>query len=155
MPFTASSPARVSVMLDVVDNCSMCSVSPWNFTPQPFGLSQSLSSVVATAALSEAPDDGLVVVEGPAVETPVVEQLFLDDEKEIAFLDQKGPSNTEVESEVDGPVQPVHDLWSTARFNAGVSRPTPLSILFSTWSSNCSMLPSWMFSRRSETWKSL
>jgi len=63
-----------------------CSLSPLNFTPQPFGLSQSPSSVVATAASSEAADDNLVVVEGPAVETLVVEWLFLDDEKEIEFL---------------------------------------------------------------------
>jgi len=54
----------------------------------------------------------------PAVETPVVKQLFLDDEKEIEFFGQKGPSNTEVESEVDEPVQPVHDSWSTAWINA-------------------------------------
>jgi len=45
--------------------------------------------------LSEATDNDLVVVEGPAVETPVVEWLFLDDEKEIEFLGQKGPSVTD------------------------------------------------------------
>ena len=38
MSFTASSPARVSVTLNVVDNRSMRSMSRWNFTPQPFGL---------------------------------------------------------------------------------------------------------------------
>jgi len=54
----------------------------------------------------------------PVVETPVVERLFLDDEKEIEFLGQKGPINTEVESEVDKPAQPVHDPRSTARINA-------------------------------------
>jgi len=115
MSFTASSPAPVSVTLDVVDDRSMCSVSPWNFTPQPFGLSQSPSSVVATAGSSEAADDNLVVVKAPAVETPVVERLFLDDEKEIEFLGQKGPSNTEVESEVD---EPVHDPWSADKVKA-------------------------------------
>jgi len=62
-------------------------------------LSQSPSSVVATAASDEAADNDLVVVEAPAVETPVVERLFLDDEKEIEFLGQKSPINTEVESE--------------------------------------------------------
>jgi len=133
MPFTASSPACVSVTLDVVDDRSMCSVSPWNFTPQPFGLSQSPSFVVATVASSEATDDDLVVVEGPAVETLVVERLFLDDKKEIEFLGQKGPSNTEVESEVDEPVQPVHDLWSTAQINAsawgGIDPPIDLDVL--------------------------
>jgi len=67
----------------VVDNRSMCSVSPWNFTPQPFGLSQSPSSVVATVALSEAVNDNLVVVEAPIVETPVVERLFLDNKKNV------------------------------------------------------------------------
>jgi len=111
----------------------MRSLSPWNFTPQPFGLSQSPSSVVATAASSEAADDDLVVVEGPAVETPVVERLFLDDKKEIEFLGQKGPINTEVESEVDEPVQPVYDLWSSARFNASawgrVDPPIDLDVL--------------------------
>ena len=109
MSFIASSPACVSVTLDVVDDRSMRSMPPWNFTPQPFGLSQSPSSVVATAALSEAANDNLVVVETPAVETLVVERLFLDDKKEIEFLGQKGPNNTEVESEVDELVQPVHD----------------------------------------------
>ena len=88
---------------------------------------------MATAASLEAADDDLVVVEGPAVKTPVVERLFLDDEKEIEFLGQKGPSNTEVESEVDEPVQPVHNLWSTARINAlawgGVDPPTDLDVL--------------------------
>jgi len=88
---------------------------------------------MATAASSEAADDDLVVVEAPAVETPVVERLFLDDEKEIEFLGQKGPSNTEVESEVDKPVQPVHDPWSTVRFNAsawgGVDLPIDLDVL--------------------------
>jgi len=59
-----------------------------------------------------------VVVEVPAAETPVVKRLFLDNKKEIEFLGQKGPSNTEVESEVDEPVQPVHNSWSTARINA-------------------------------------
>jgi len=111
----------------------MRSLAPWNFTPQPFSLSQSPSSAVATAALSEAADDGLVVVEGPAVETPVVERLFLDNKKEIEFLGQKGPDNTEVESEVDEPVQPVHDPWSSARFNAsawgGVDPPIDLDVL--------------------------
>ena len=38
MSFTAFSPARVSVTLDVVNHRSMRSVSPWNFMPQPFGL---------------------------------------------------------------------------------------------------------------------
>jgi len=89
--------------------------------------------VLATAALSEAANDDLVVVEVPAVETPVVERLFLDDEKEIEFLGQKGPSNTEVESEVDEPVQPVHNSWSTARINAsawgGVDPPVDLDVL--------------------------
>ena len=111
----------------------MRSVSPWNFTPQPFGLSQSPSLVVATAASSEVADDDLVVVEVPAVETPVVERLFLDDEKEIELLGQKGPSNTEVESEVDEPVQPVLNSWSTARINAsawgGVNLPVDLDVL--------------------------
>jgi len=113
MSFTVSSPARVSVTLDVVDDHFMCSVSPWNFTPQPFSLSQSPSSVVATAASSEAAKDNLVVVE-----TPVVEWLFLDEEKEIEFLGQKGPVDTEVESEVDEPVQPVHDPWSADKVKA-------------------------------------
>ena len=94
---------------------------------------QSPFSVVATAALSEATDDELVVVEVPAVETPVVEQLFLGHKKEIEFLGQKGPTSTEVELEVDGPVQPVHDLWSTARINAlawgGVDPPVDLDVL--------------------------
>jgi len=130
MSFTASSPACISVTLDVVDNRSMRSVSPWNFTPQPFGLSQSPSSVVATAASSKVAHDDLVVVEVPAAETPVVERLFLDDEKEIEFLGQKGPSNTEVESEVD---EPVPNLWSTARINAsawgGVDPPVDLDVL--------------------------
>ena len=133
MSFTASSPARVSVTRDVVDDRSMRSMSPWNFTPQPFGLSQSPSSVLATAASSEAADDDLVVVEAAAVETPVVERLFLDDEKEIEFLGQKGPNNTEVESEVDEPVQPVPNSWSTARINAsawgGVDPPIDLDVL--------------------------
>jgi len=133
MSFTASSPARVSVTRDVVDDRSMRSLSPWNFTPQPFGLLQSPSLVLATAASSEAANDNLVVVEVPAVETPVVERLFLDNEKEIEFLGQKGPSNTEVESEVDEPVQPVHDPWSTARINAsawgGVDPPVDLDVL--------------------------
>jgi len=88
---------------------------------------------VATAASSEVADDDLVVVEAPAVETPVVERLFLDDEKEIEFLGQKGPSNTDVESEVEEPVQPVHDPWSSARFNAsswgGVDPPIDLDVL--------------------------
>jgi len=109
MSFTASSPACVSVTRDVVDDRSMRSVSPWNFTPQPFSLSQSPSSAMATAASSEVANDDLVVVEVPAAETPVVERLFLDDKKEIEFLVQKGPSNTEVESEVNELVQPVHD----------------------------------------------
>ena len=86
MSFTASSPAHVSVTRDVVDNRSMCSVSPWNFTPQPFGLSQSPSSAMATAAFSEVADDDLVVVEAPAAETPVVKRLFLDDKKENLYL---------------------------------------------------------------------
>jgi len=133
MSFTASSPARVSVSRNVVDDCSMCSVSPWNFTPQPFGLSQSPSSVMATVALSEAANDDLIVVEVPAVETPVVEWLFLDNEKEIEFLGQKGPNNTEVESEVDKPVQPVHDPWSATRINApawgGLAPPVDLDVL--------------------------
>ena len=111
----------------------MRSVLPWNFTPQPFGLSQSPSSVVATAVSSEVSDDDLVVVEVPAAETLVVERLFLDDEKEIEFLRQKGPSNTEVESEVDEPVQPVHDPRSATRFNAsawgGVDPPIDLDVL--------------------------
>jgi len=59
----------------VVDDRSMRSVATWNFTPQPFGLSQSPSLVLATAASSEAANDDLVV-----------ERLFLDDEKEIEFL---------------------------------------------------------------------
>jgi len=117
----------------VVDNRSMRSMSPWNFTPQPFGLSQSPSSAVATAASSEVADDDFVVVEAPPVETPVVERLFLDDKKEIEFLGQKGPNNTEAESEVDEPVQPVHDLWCTARINAlawgGVYLPVNLDVL--------------------------
>jgi len=133
MSFTASSPARVSVTRDVVDDRSMRSMSPWNFSPQPFGLSQSPSSAMATAASSEVVDDDLVVVEVPVVETPVVERLFLDNKKEIEFLGQKGPSNTEVESEVDEPVQPVHDPWSAARFNAlawgGVDPPVDLDVL--------------------------
>jgi len=132
MSFTASSPARISVTLDVVDDRSMRSVLPWNFTPQPFGLSQSPSSVVATAASSEVADDGLVVVEVPGAEIPVVERLFLDDKKEIEFLGQKGSSNTEVESEVDEPVQPVHDPWFTTRINAlawgGVDPPIDLDV---------------------------
>jgi len=85
---------------------------------------------VATAASSEDADDDLVVVEAAAVETPVVERLFLDNEKEIEFLGQKGPSNTEVESEVD---EPVHNSWSTARINAsawgGVDPPIDLDVL--------------------------
>ena len=88
---------------------------------------------MATAASSEDADDDLVVVEAAAVETPVVERLFLDNEKEIEFLGQKGPSNTEVESEVDEPVQPVHDPWSTVWFNAsawgGVDPPIDLDVL--------------------------
>jgi len=112
----------------------MRSVSPWNFTPQPFGLSQSPSSVVATAALSEAADDNLVVVEVPVVETPVVERLFLDNEKEIEFLGQKGPVNTEVESEVDKPVQLVHDPWSAgkvkvARWSTAGWEPQPIELV--------------------------
>ena len=130
MSFTTSSPACVSVTLDVVDDCSMRSVSPWNFTSQTFGLSQSLSSVVATAASSEVADDNLVVVEVPAVKTPVVKQLFLDNKKEIEFLGQKDPSNTKVESEVD---EPVLNLWSAARINAlvwgGVDPPVDLDVL--------------------------
>jgi len=133
MSFTASSPARVSVTRDVVDDRSLRSMSPWNFTPQPFGLSQSPSSAMATAASLEVVNDNPVVVEVPAVETPVVERLFLDDEKEIEFLGQKGPSNMEVESEVDEPVQPVHDPWSAAWFNAsawgGVDPPVDLDVL--------------------------
>jgi len=101
MSFTASSPARVSVSRDVVNDCSMRSVSPWNFTPQPFGPSQSPSSAMATVASSEVADDGLVIVQASMAETPVVKWLFCDDEKEIEFLGQKGPVNTEVESEVD------------------------------------------------------
>jgi len=85
---------------------------------------------VATAASSEVADDDLVVVEAPAVKTPVVERLFLDDEKEIEFLGQKGPSNTEVKSEE--PVQPVYDPWSSARFTAsswgGVDPPIDLDV---------------------------
>ena len=103
MSFTASSPARVSAGVDVVAECSMRFVSPWNFTPQSFGLAQSPSYVVATAAPSQIVGDDLVIVEAPAVETSVVEQLFLDNEKEIEFLGQKGTVNTEVESEVDEP----------------------------------------------------
>jgi len=101
MSFTTSSPARVSAGVDVVAERSMRFVSPWNFTPQSFGLAQSPSYVVATAAPSQIVDDDLV--EAPAVETSVVEQLFLDNEKEIEFLGQKGTVNTEVESEVDEP----------------------------------------------------
>jgi len=133
MSFTASSPARVSVTHDVVDDRSVHSMLPWNFTSQPFGLSQSPSSAMATAASSEVADDDLVVVEAPAAETPVVERLFLDDEKGIEFLGQKGPSNTEVESEVEEPVQLVHDPWSATRFNAsawgGVDPPVDLDVL--------------------------
>jgi len=133
MSFTASSPARVSVSRDVVDDRSMCSVSPWNFTPQPFGLSQSPSSAMATVASSEVVDDDLVVVEAPMVETPVVERLFLDNKKKIEFLGQKGPVNMEVESEVDKPVQPVPNSWSTARINAsawgGLDPPVDLDVL--------------------------
>jgi len=88
---------------------------------------------VATAASSEVTDDDLVVVEVPAVETPVVERLFLDNEKKIEFLGQKGPTNTEVELKVDERVQPVCDLWSTARINAsawgGVDPPIDLGVL--------------------------
>jgi len=73
MSFNASSPACVSVTRDVVDNRSMRSVSPWNFIPQPFGLSQSPSSAMATAASSEVANDDLAVVEVPAVEMPIVE----------------------------------------------------------------------------------
>jgi len=133
MSFIASSPARVSVTRDVVDDRSMCSMSPWNFTPQLFGLSQSPFSAMATAASSEVVDDDLVVVEVPAVETPVVERLFLDNEKKIEFLGQKGPTNTEVELKVDEPVQPVPNLWSTARINTltwgGVDPPVDLDVL--------------------------
>jgi len=134
MSFTASSPACVSVTLDVVNNHSMCSVLPWNFTPQPFGLSQSPSSVVATAALSEAADDDLVVVRASTVETPVVERLFLDDKKEIEFLGQKGPINMEVESEIDKRVQPVHDPWSAdkvkaARWSTAGWEPQPIELV--------------------------
>jgi len=86
--------------------------------------------VLATAASSEAADDDLVVVEAAAVETPVVERLFLDDKKEIEFLGQKGPSNKEVESEGD---EPVPNPWSTARINAlawgGVDPPIDLDVL--------------------------
>jgi len=133
MSFTASSPACVSVTRDVVNERSVHSMSPWNFTPQLFGLSQSPSSAMATAASSKVADDDLVVVEAPAAETPVVERLFLDDEKEIEFLGQKGPRNTEVESEVNEPVQPVHDPWFATQFNAlawgGVDPPVDLDVL--------------------------
>jgi len=101
--------------LNVVDNRSMCSVLPWNFTPQPFGLLQSPSSVVVTAASSEAADEDLVVVEVPAVETPVVKRLVFDDEKKIEFLGQKGHVNTEVELEVN---KPVHDPWLADKVKA-------------------------------------
>jgi len=77
MSFTASFPACVSVNIDVVDSRSMHFVLPWNFTPQPFGLSQSPSSVVATAASSEATNDNLVIVEVPVVETLIIEGLLL------------------------------------------------------------------------------
>ena len=87
----------------------------------------------ATAASSEAVDNDLVVVEASAIATPIVKRLFLDDEKEIEFLGQKGPVNMEVESEVDEPVQPVHNSWSTARINAlawgGVDPPIDLDVL--------------------------
>jgi len=47
-------------------------------------------------------------------------------------LGQKGPSNTEVESEADEPVQPVHDPWSTAWFNTsawgGIDSPVDLDV---------------------------
>jgi len=73
---------------------------------------------VTTAASSEAADDNFVVVEVSIVETPVVDRLFLDNEKEIEFLGQKGPINTEVESEVDELVQLVHDPWSADKVKA-------------------------------------
>jgi len=47
-----------------------------------------------------------------------VERLFLDDKKEIEFLGQKSPANTEVELEVDEPVQPVPDSWSADKVKA-------------------------------------
>jgi len=63
-------------------------MSPWNFTPQPFGLAQSPSSVAAMT--SSKGDNNLV-----PVNMPIVERLFLDNKKEIEFL---GPVNTEVVS---------------------------------------------------------
>ena len=47
-----------------------------------------------------------------------MERLFLDDKKEIEFLGQKSPANTEVELEVDEPVQPVPDSWSADKVKA-------------------------------------
>ena len=129
MSFTASSPARVSVTRDVVDDRSMRLVSPWNFIPQPFGLSQSPSSAMATAASFEVADDNLVVVEAPALRHRLLSGCFLTMRRRLSSWARR----VLVESEVDEPVQSVHDPWSATRFNAlgwgGVDPPVDLDVL--------------------------
>jgi len=90
MSFSTASPARVSVVMDVVDNAKSMD---W------YSASEQLSPptyLLSNDSLPESKEDDLVILG-----THAVQCRFLDDEGKIELMGEKGPSDREVESEVD------------------------------------------------------
>jgi len=89
MSFSTASSARVSVAVSVIDDArSMDWFTSKRLSPPTYLLSNN--------SLPESEEDDLVILG-----TRAVQHRFLDDEGEIELMGQKGPSDREVELEVD------------------------------------------------------
>jgi len=90
MSFSATSLARISVIVGVVDNAR--SSMDWTNSEQLSPPTHLLSN----ESLPESKEDDLVILR-----TRMVQRRFLDDEGKIELMGEKGPSDRKVESEVD------------------------------------------------------